>query len=131
MIKDPEKFFTTVIIIAFIIAIFSCGNNAEDRIETKTAVDEKPIDPENGICFSETEYRGMKLFMRHCNKCHPGGEKGKGPALNDKKLPDFAIHFQVRTGMGDMPSFKKDEISKEDVKRIIEFVQLMRRIKGN
>ena len=64
------------------------------------------------ILLTEGEFAGMKLFMRHCNRCHPGGEKGKGPALNDKKLPDFLIHFQVRQGMGDMPAFKKDQLSK-------------------
>jgi hypothetical protein len=78
------------------------------------------------VVFTKSEFGGMKLFMRHCNRCHPGGEKGEGPALNDKPLPDFLIHFQVRKGLGDMPEFSKEEISKEQLKEIILFVRLLR-----
>jgi mono/diheme cytochrome c family protein len=72
------------------------------------------------------ELKGMRLFMQHCNRCHPAGEKGKGPALIDKKLPDFLIHFQIRNGLGDMPAFKEKDIAKEDVKKIILFVRWLR-----
>ncbi len=88
---------------------------------------ETPADPSENIVFSKDELKGMKLFMQKCNKCHPGGEKGKGPSLNEKKLPDFLIHFQIRNGLGDMPAFKQEEVTKEDVKRIIQFVKLLRR----
>ena len=54
------------------------------------------------------------------------GQKGKGPSLVDKKLPDFLIHFQIRNGLGDMPAFKEEDISKADVKKIILFVKLLR-----
>jgi hypothetical protein len=84
-------------------------------------------DPNGNMVVTKDELRGMKLFMRHCNRCHPAGEKGKGPSLNDKKLPDMLIHFQIRNGLGDMPAFKEKDISKEDVKRIISFVRLIRR----
>ena len=40
------------------------------------------------------------------------GEAGLGPEINDKPLPGFLIKFQVRHGMGTMPSFKKDRISR-------------------
>jgi mono/diheme cytochrome c family protein len=78
------------------------------------------------VGFSREEFAGMKLFMHHCNKCHPGGEKGKGPSLIDKKLPDFLIHFQIRNGLGDMPAFKEKDLPKEDVKKIIRFVRWLR-----
>lgn len=80
-----------------------------------------------GKCFSARAYGGMKLFMKNCNVCHPAGEQGKGPSLVDMKyLPDWLIHFQVRTGRGDMPRFTKEQISNEDVKKIVLFVQTMR-----
>lgn len=78
------------------------------------------------ITFTKGELRGMKLFMAHCNRCHPAGQKGKGPSLVDKKLPDFLIHFQIRNGLGDMPAFKEKDIAKDDVKKIILFVRLLR-----
>jgi hypothetical protein len=89
--------------------------------------EKEPNDPTGNIVFTMEELKGMKLFMTKCNKCHPAGEKGKGPSLNDKKLPDFLIHFQIRNGLGDMPAFKEKDLSKEDVKRIILFVKLLRK----
>src|SRR5690606_40530596 len=43
---------------------------------------------------------GRHVFMRYCNGCHPGGEGGLGPALNNKPLPGWMIRFQVRHGLG-------------------------------
>jgi hypothetical protein len=89
--------------------------------------EKETTDPIDNIVMTKNEMKGMKLFMKHCNRCHPAGEKGKGPALNDKKLPDLLIHFQIRNGFGDMPAFKEDQISKEQVKQIISFVKLIRK----
>ncbi len=131
------KFIYTLL---FAIAVlFSC-NKKENFTENKEDIITLSDDEINSItrdsvagntCFTNGEFEGMKLFMQHCNKCHPGGEKGKDPSLNDKKLPDFAIHFQIRNGLGDMPAFKKEEISKENVKKIILFVRLMREQNNN
>lgn len=93
--------------------------------EIKAIRREDPASP-GSVIFTASEFHGMKLFMRYCNRCHPGGEKGKGPSLNEKPLPDFLIHFQVRQGLGDMPKFTKEEISKEQLKQIILFVRLLR-----
>ena len=68
---------------------------------------------------------GMKIFLSHCNKCHPGGKEGKGPSLIEKKPSKTTIHWQVRLGFGPMPHFGKNEISKEELKQIISFVKLI------
>lgn len=78
------------------------------------------------IVMSHREYEGMQLFMANCNKCHPGGNAGEGPSLIDKPLPDFLVHFQIRQGMGDMPAFKEEELSKDQVQKIVLFVRSMR-----
>ena len=83
------------------------------------------------VTLTLDEFEGMKLFMRHCNKCHPGGEKGKGPSLNDKALPKFLVHWQVRLGVGDMPKFTDEQIPREQVKQIAAFVKRMRVMTGN
>ncbi|MEO6305493.1 MAG: cytochrome c [Bacteroidia bacterium] len=121
------------LIVIFLLMI-SCNNkqnfteNKEDIISNEeiAAITREDSSETGRVYFTKGEFEGMKLFMHHCNKCHPGGEKGKGPSLNDKKLPDFAIHFQIRNGLGDMPAFKKEDISKDHVKKIILFVRLMR-----
>jgi mono/diheme cytochrome c family protein len=55
--------------------------------------------------------RGAIAFMANCHKCHPGGEAGLGPAINDKPLPRFLMRLQVRKGLGAMPSFSERQIS--------------------
>jgi mono/diheme cytochrome c family protein len=61
--------------------------------------------------------------MAHCQKCHPGGEGGLGPALNSNPAPQFIYRFQMRHGLGVMPAFKKDEISKRDLKDISKYLK--------
>lgn len=72
------------------------------------------------------EERGQVLFFRHCSQCHPEGEGGLGPALNNKPLPPFAIRTQVRTGVGAMPSFSKAHLSDEELDAIVAFMLALR-----
>jgi mono/diheme cytochrome c family protein len=53
---------------------------------------------------------GQQVFLTHCHQCHPGGEAGLGPALNNRPLPDFLTRMQVRGGIGVMPGFSEEEI---------------------
>lgn len=69
---------------------------------------------------------GRKLFMRSCDQCHPRGEAGLAPALNNKPVPTFLMKFQVRHGLGAMPSFSKEDISDEDLGKIILYLQALR-----
>jgi len=70
---------------------------------------------------------GEKMFNANCQKCHPGGEAGLGPALNSNPAPRFIKAFQVRTGLGAMPKFTKDEIPKEDLKDITLYLHELRK----
>src|SRR5436190_8440544 len=65
------------------------------------------------------EARGARLFHAHCYPCHPGGETGLGPALNNKPLPELAIKTQIRKGVGAMPAFSEERLSDEDVEAIV------------
>jgi mono/diheme cytochrome c family protein len=60
--------------------------------------------------------------MAFCQKCHPAGEAGLGPAINSNPAPQFIKRFQVRHGLGAMPSFKKEEISTADLRDISRFL---------
>jgi len=74
-------------------------------------------EPVKGKTFVVTDAKtqhGQQLFMQNCQKCHPGGEAGLGPALNWNPAPGFIKKFQVRHGLGVMPSFKSNEISKAE-----------------
>lgn len=76
---------------------------------------------------TEQERRGRKPFLEHCYACHPDGNAGLGPALNDKPLPAFAIRFQVRNGLGAMPSFSDKKIENATLDAIVAYVKALRR----
>jgi mono/diheme cytochrome c family protein len=71
--------------------------------------------------------RGQQVFMRSCHQCHPGGEAGVGPAINDKPLPGFLIKAQVRAGVGAMPRFSEQEIPAAELDDLVRFVKAQRR----
>jgi mono/diheme cytochrome c family protein len=71
--------------------------------------------------------RGRLVWMNKCNRCHPGGEAGLGPAVNDKPLPEFLIATQIRVGLGAMPSFSKQDLSDSDVAAVIAYMKAKRR----
>ena len=70
---------------------------------------------------------GRNIFMIHCHQCHPGGEAGLGPAINNKPLPAFAVRMQVRHGFGAMPAFYEDEISETELDSLISYLKALRR----
>jgi mono/diheme cytochrome c family protein len=73
---------------------------------------------------------GQQVFMRECHQCHPGGEAGLGPAMNNKPLPGFMIRFQVRRGFGAMPAFSQAEISPEELDNLILYLKQLRNHPG-
>lgn len=70
---------------------------------------------------------GEKLFMQHCYACHPNGEGGLGPSLNDKPAPRFLVKTQIRAGLGTMPEFSEKEISSEELNDLADYVIALRR----
>jgi len=69
---------------------------------------------------------GQKVFMEHCHQCHPHGEAGLGPSLNNKPLPAFLMKTQVRKGFGAMPSFSQEQISEEKLNDLMLFLKALR-----
>lgn len=71
--------------------------------------------------------RGQKVYMDRCDKCHPGGDAGLGPAINNKPLPGFMVKFQARHGMGAMPAFTEEEIPGPDLDAVTAYLKALRR----
>jgi mono/diheme cytochrome c family protein len=88
-----------------------------------TARRRPPLGPAPAL--SEQAATGQVAFMEKCNRCHPGGEAGLGPALNDKPLPDFFKRFQVRKGLGTMPHFSHEELSDAELDAILEYLKAL------
>lgn len=72
---------------------------------------------------------GQVLYMEHCQKCHPLGEAGLAPAINSNPAPGFLKRFQVRHGLGAMPSFKLDEISQQELLDLSEYMEALKQTK--
>jgi len=70
---------------------------------------------------------GRSKYMQYCQKCHPMGETGLGPALNNNPAPGFIKRFQVRHGLGAMPAFKQDVISRNDLNGIMRYLKSMKK----
>jgi mono/diheme cytochrome c family protein len=74
-----------------------------------------------------TVRRGELLFDKHCHKCHTGGEASLGPSLNDKPLPEFAMHVQTRAGVGAMPGFTEKQLTDDEVDAITSYLKSLRK----
>lgn len=82
---------------------------------------------------NENVNHGKQVFMTNCQKCHPGGEAGEGPSINNIHLPGTLLKVRVRSkafvlGLGRMPSFKKDEIARGDLRDLIAYLKATRKI---
>jgi mono/diheme cytochrome c family protein len=99
------------LILLFIIALSGCS--------------QKVVPPgERGHSLkSAAAVKGQDVFMKNCNRCHPEGMGGTGPALVNKPLPGFLIRFQVRNGLGAMPSFKKNKLPKSDLDNLVKYIK--------
>jgi mono/diheme cytochrome c family protein len=78
------------------------------------------------VGLSPAALRGEQVFMRNCHECHPKGEGGLAPSINDKPLPDFLIKLQVRHGLGAMPEFRPEEISNAELEDLIAYLNALR-----
>jgi mono/diheme cytochrome c family protein len=86
-------------------------------------------EPITGAVVDRSDARvanGQEKYNRYCQKCHPAGEAGLGPAVNGK--PNFLKKFQAKHGLGVMPAFK-DIISEQDIKDIGLYMKQLDKLK--
>lgn len=96
------------------------------------ACDQRRSDPFVGpVELNEQQLRGEWFFFRNCNECHPQGESGLGPSMNDKPLPDALIKVQVRTPVGIMPPFSDAVLPDDQLEDLVEYLKAIRRADAN
>jgi mono/diheme cytochrome c family protein len=84
-------------------------------------------DPLTGpLTLSAEQRHGQVLFHKFCYQCHPNGEAGLGPAINDKPAPLAMIRLQVRSGLGAMPAFPEKLLADRDLEALLSFVDAQR-----
>lgn len=84
------------------------------------------------LTMNEQVKRGQVVFMENCHKCHPGGEAGAGPSINNVPLTSWMLKARVRSrafffGIGRMPSFKKHEISREELNDLVRYIKVLKK----
>jgi len=115
--KEMMVLLLSIVVVVLVSALFpSCSVRRSEAITGKEFRPGKA-----GIV------NGERVFMANCQKCHPAGESGLGPTLNGNPAPGFVKRFQVRHGLGVMPSFKKVEISKQDLHDITTYLHEWKR----
>jgi mono/diheme cytochrome c family protein len=102
-------------LLALLLLVASCGSARRS---------EPIVGP---VSLSPAAIRGEQVFMRNCHECHPKGEGGLAPPINDKPLPDFLIRLQVRHGLGTMPEFGPHQISDAELDDLIAYLSALRR----
>ncbi len=89
----------------------------------------RKTEPISGEVVSSTSphiANGERLFMHYCYQCHPSGESGLGPSVTT--VPGFLTRFQARHGLGVMPGFDKDLLSKQDLKDIAAYLKALKKL---
>lgn len=66
--------------------------------------------------------RGQLVFMNYCNSCHPQAGAGLGPHLYELPVTNNMIAFQVRRGLGVMPSFDEQQIPDPELDDLIHYL---------
>jgi mono/diheme cytochrome c family protein len=79
------------------------------------------------VLTTPAQFTGQAEFLNFCQRCHPGGEAGVGPGLNNKHLPAFVIRMQVRNGLGAMPRFSSARLNREQLADVIAYLKTLRK----
>ncbi|MDO8674253.1 MAG: c-type cytochrome [Dehalococcoidia bacterium] len=81
------------------------------------------------VAASSSASLGKAVFDKGCTGCHPGGNKGVGPAINTadfkQRYPqDSDIENVIRKGKGTMmPAFSAAQVSDNDLKNLVSFIK--------
>jgi mono/diheme cytochrome c family protein len=75
---------------------------------------------------NEQQRHGQQVFMEQCNQCHPGGDAGLGPAINNKPIPEAIMRLQVRGGIGAMPAIPAHALSERELDDLVEYLEILR-----
>lgn len=111
------RFAGTTIILLSIVLAFGCGS-------ARRGV---PLTDEHELTTPEL-HAGHRAFDHYCNQCHPGGEAGLGPSLNNRRLPGWLIRFQVRHGLFAMPAFSEEVIADDELDAIVAYLKYIRHL---
>jgi mono/diheme cytochrome c family protein len=122
-----HKYFTVTRNLALVLCLLLAGSCGSARRS----------EPLRGPLHLDAQLqRGQVVFMQNCHKCHPGGEAGAGPSINNVPMTKGMLKWRVRSrafflGIGRMPSFKKHEISREELNDLVRYIKVLKKHDGD
>jgi mono/diheme cytochrome c family protein len=117
-----KRFYNSIALfgsIVFLGWVVSCG----------TARRGEPFQGNKNFAEGSKAAKGMIIYNKNCQPCHPNGETGIGPSLNNKPVPGFLIRRQIRFGLGAMPPFNKSQISETEMSQLLTYIKAFRKKK--
>jgi mono/diheme cytochrome c family protein len=142
-IKHPVVIATLVALIAATAATLiaeeqkQTDSQSDWTIPANAAMEINPV-----AATPEVVAQGRKLFENRCQRCHGRDGRGHGPDadpdhpagnLTDRLRaafnPDGIMFYKIWNGRQSpkMPAFKKEDLSKEEVWTVIQFVKTFRK----
>lgn len=106
-----------ILAISMLLSLIAIGCGGADRGGETT-----PSERYEGPIASSDIELGADVYQRSCNGCHPGGERGYGPALANHPHPVAEVRKVVREGQGKMPSFGEEKISHEQLEALLAYL---------
>jgi mono/diheme cytochrome c family protein len=104
--------FPLVALCTFVLAAASCSYRRS--LPLKGPLENRTASVDNGEV----------LYMQKCQRCHPQGEGGLGPAMNH--IPNPPKRLQIRLGFGAMPAFNKKDLPKEELDDVMAYLKALR-----
>ena len=99
-----------------------CGGAPEEAGPEPTTGGEVAPSYAGPVASTDVE-AGQAVYEQHCNGCHPGGERGYGPAVTGINWDPAQMRHQIREGAGRMPGFGPDQISDESLEALLAYLQ--------
>ncbi|GAA4453247.1 hypothetical protein GCM10023189_18020 [Nibrella saemangeumensis] len=107
-----------LIVTVLLLSLSSCSYRQRQPVRKPLALNDKAV-------------HGQQVYMMHCQPCHPQGEGAAGWPFPQVPLPGVAYKFRVRSkafslGLGKMPSFKENKISRQELDDLVDYLKAMR-----
>ncbi|MBI2967685.1 MAG: cytochrome c [Bacteroidetes bacterium] len=130
------------------LAIFFCGWLAINGfINVNQGGDKKWVAPDaeknvkNPVKADDVNIpAGKTLYTKHCKSCHGTGGKGDGTKAAELETPcgdfttddtqkqtDGELHYKIKKGKDDMPSFEKKILADEDLWTLVNYMRTLKK----
>jgi len=118
---------TSILLATLTLGIAACGGGSAsatgDGTTPAAAQYEGPL-TSTDVASGETHYN------QYCAGCHPGGEAGAGPLINNIAWTPAKMREQIREGEGTMPPVPESKLDAAGLEALLAYLQTMGAVGG-